>query len=135
MDYLGGAGFAFKIVEWLARLFACVRNRREEKLENKILEHIAQNPDWSSPKSFWAEEYFRTVKGFPMPPALPVETLRGWAKCKWRSRWFLFEARHRWRKFVNLVPEGQVANVMRHLCKQGLVERAPLNGEFYRLKR
>ena|SRR2546425_11601616 len=135
MDYLGGAGFVLKIVEWLARLFASFRKRKEEELENEILEYIAQNRDWSSPKGLWAEKYFKTVKGVPMPPVLPPETLPGWAKCKWRFRWFLFQVRHRWRKFFDLAPEGQVANVMRRLWKRGLVERAAFGGEFYRLKR
>jgi len=135
MDYLGGAGFVLKIVEWLARLFASFGKRRDEELENEILEYVAQNRDWSSPKGLWAEKYFKALKGFPMPPILPPETLRGWAKCNWRCRWFLFQVRHGWRKFVDLVPEGHIANVMRGLWKRGLVERAPFGGEFYRLKR
>jgi hypothetical protein len=135
MDYLGGAGFLFKVVEWVARLFASLRRRRKEELEDEILEYIAQNRDWSSANGMWAEKYFKTVKGVPFPPILPAETLGGWAKHKRRCRWFLFQVRHRWRKFFDLVPKGQLADVMRRLWKQGLLERDACGGEPYRLKR
>ena len=134
MDHLGGAGFVFKVVEWLARLCASLRRRSQEKLEDKILKYIAQNREWSSPKGLWAEEYFRTVKGFPFPPA-PPEALRGWAKYKWHSGLFLFQVRHHWRKFFHLVPKRQLANVMWCLWKRGLLERDARGGELYRLKR
>jgi predicted nucleotidyltransferase len=44
-------GIVFKIVESIARFFSLFRKHKTEKLEDEILEFMAQERDWQSAKS------------------------------------------------------------------------------------
>ncbi len=133
MDFLLTAGF--KVVEWVARFFSRFRRNKEEKLENDILDFMAEEGDWHSPDSIWAEKYLKTVlQGVPFSVAFPPSDLKGWPKFKWRFKWLRFEIRNVWRKWLYLVPEHQIGATMRSLWKRGLLDRASFNPKYYRLK-
>jgi hypothetical protein len=137
-----GAHAIVEAIGWIARIFSFLSSSRRqsskasaEKLEDEILNFMAENGDWTSPHYLWATLYLGEIlRDVPFAIAFPAPDLKGWPKVKWRIRSFGIDVRHRWRKSFNLVPERRVVETMRGLWKQGLLQRAAFDGEFYKLR-
>ena len=127
-------------VEWGARIYGWskwiirrLRGKRDEELEDRILEYMAQEWEWRSPRTVWAELCLGPLLGdIPFPVAFPPP-LKGWPKARWwfHNRWI--EIRHRWRKWSRLTPEEAVEKIMLELWKRDKLQRMP-GTKSYRLR-
>ena len=132
LDYLTIIGLALKPLEWLARILPTLQKRKEEDLEENILEYLAEHRDWASPGFVWAVLFVEPIlRDVPFDTAFPPP-LEGWAKAKWRIKNFRFEVRHRWRVWRHMIPKGRVLKTMRRLWRQKSLQRM-VYPEMYRL--
>jgi hypothetical protein len=128
-------GIVFKIVESIARFFSLFRKHKAEKLEDEILEFMAQDRDWQSAKSIFGDKYLDTVlPGVPLSYYFRPTDLKGWMKIKSRFHWTWYEVKIVWRKFYHLPSERTIERALFSLWKSGHLKRASFNAKFYRLK-
>jgi hypothetical protein len=125
-----------KLVEYAAKLFARLFYQPNTKLEDQILDYMAQDPDWHSASTVWGDIWLKTVlDGVPFSAAFPPTGLKGWARVKSRALTLRYEIRNVWRKWRYLVPKSKVADKMWDLWKRGLLERTWNREHYYRIKR
>lgn len=132
MDYVTLASLLVVPVEWFARAVAAVRKHKQEELGERILEHLAEKGGWASPRSTWAEIFIKPLlEQVPFDVAFP-SPLEGKEKLKWFIRALPYNARYRWRRWLDVVPEDKVRKTMRRLWRESKLQRASWD-EFYRL--